>query len=355
MITDAKPNFEGLESLLLLSAQWCYGIYLQTGSLYGENARHMQQRTNWLPITGLILAMVLWASSFIALKLAFTGYHPMVVIFGRMIIASLCFLFLIPYLKGNSYQRGDLKYILFMVICEPCLYFLFEARALENTTASQAGMITAMLPLIVAISAGVLLKEVVTKKTYAGFLLAISGACLLSLGGTTSETAPHPALGNFYEFLAMVCAAGYTISLKKLTERYNPFFLTAVQAVAGSVFYLPMMFFSSSAFPGSFALVPFLSIIYLGVFVTVGAYGLYNFGVSRIPASQASAFVNLIPVFTVFLGWAILGEKFTWVQYLASALVFVGVFISQDRSAQVEKPEILEQDQLAHSPSEDLT
>ena len=310
----------------------------------------MQQRTNMLPIAGLLMAMVLWASSFIALKLAFQGYHPMVVIFGRMFIASICFLFLIPSLKGNTYQRGDLKYILFMVICEPCLYFLFEAKAIENTTASQAGMITAMLPLLVAISAGLLLKEVVTKRTFAGFFLAISGACLLSMNGATSEAAPHPALGNFYEFVAMVCAAGYTIALKKLTERYNPFFLTAIQAFAGSLFYLPMVFISSATFPGSFALVPFLSIIYLGIFVTIGAYGFYNYGVSKIPASQASAFINLIPVFTVFLGWAILGEKFTFMQYLASLLVFVGVFISQDRSVQVKKPEVVEQGEPAYSP-----
>jgi len=282
----------------------------------------MQQRTNMLPIAGLIMAMVLWSSSFIALKLAFQGFHPMVVIFGRMFIASICFLCLFKALKGNTYRRGDLKYILFMVICEPCLYFLFEAKALENTTASQAGMITAMLPLLVAISAGLLLKEVVTKKTFAGFFLAISGACLLSLNGAASVSAPHPALGNFYEFVAMVCATGYTITLKKLTERYNP---------------------------GSFALVPFLSIIYLGVFVSVGAYGFYNYGVSKIPASQASAFVNLIPVFTVFLGWAILGEKFTPMQYLASALVFVGVFISQDKAARVEKPEVIEHGEPAYS------
>jgi drug/metabolite transporter (DMT)-like permease len=310
----------------------------------------MQQRINWLPVAGLLLAMLLWASSFIALKLAFTGYHPMVVIFGRMFIASLCFPFVWRAFKGNTFRKSDLKYILFMVVCEPCLYFLFEAKALENTSASQAGMITAMLPLLVGISAGVLLKEVVTKKTYAGFLLAIAGACLLSVSGNSSESAPHPALGNFYEFLAMVCATGYTIALKKLTERYKPLFLTVIQAFAGSLFYLPLVFLSSAPLPTEFITVPALSIIYMGVFVTLGAYGLYNFGVSRIPASQASAFVNLIPVFTVFLGWAILGEKFTWVQYLASALVFAGVFISQGRSARVEKPEVVEQGEPAYSP-----
>ena len=54
-----------------------------------------------LPILSLILAMLLWASSFVALKLAFRGYHPMQVIFGRMLIASLCFL---PFVVITSYS-----------------------------------------------------------------------------------------------------------------------------------------------------------------------------------------------------------------------------------------------------------
>ncbi|MBT8329347.1 MAG: DMT family transporter, partial [Desulfofustis sp.] len=77
--------------------------------------------------------------------------------------------------------------------------------------------------------------------------------------------------------------------------------------------------------------VPALAVIYLGSFVTLGAYLLYNYGVSKIPASQASAFVNLIPVFAVILGFLILGERFTPIQFVASALVLLGVFISQRR------------------------
>ena len=46
--------------------------------------------------TSLLIAMVLWASTFVALKLAFRAYDPMVVIFGRMLIASLCALF-VPF------------------------------------------------------------------------------------------------------------------------------------------------------------------------------------------------------------------------------------------------------------------
>ncbi|MCE5275706.1 MAG: DMT family transporter [Syntrophaceae bacterium] len=290
----------------------------------------MRNRTYLLPIFCLLGAMVLWASSFIALKLAFAAYDPMVVIFGRMITASLGFCIGASFFRWSLPRREDLTLIGFMVVCEPCLYFLFEASALMNTSASQAGMITAMLPLMVAIAAGVYLKEVVTVRTIAGFIVAIMGACLLSLGAEVNHGAPNPVLGNFYEFMAMVFATGYTIALKRLSERYDPFFLTALQAFAGSIFYLPFLFLPSTTLPIRIDAVPAFSIAYLGIVVTMGAYGLYNYSVSKVPASQAAAFVNLIPVFTVILGWIVLGERFTPLQYVASGLVILGVFMSQD-------------------------
>ena len=65
----------------------------------------------------------------------------------------------------------------------------------------------------------------------------------------------------------------------------------------------------------------------------VGAYGLYNFGVSRLPASQASGFTNLLPVFTLIFAALLLGESLAPAQYAAAALVFAGVALSQWRSA----------------------
>lgn len=287
-----------------------------------ENIRRL------LPIFSLILAMLLWSSSFVALKLAFRGYHPMQVIFGRMFIASLCFVVFIPAFRKLNWRHRDIKYLLIMAVCEPCLYFLLEAKALELTSASQAGMITAMLPLLVAILAWSWLKEQVSRQTLSGFSLAIAGAVWLSLASETSANAPDPLLGNFCEFLAMVCAAGYTVSLKHLTSSYPPLFLTAFQAFVGSLFFFPFLLLPGVGFPGTWETTPALAVIYLGTFITLGAYGCYNYSVSRIPASQAAGYVNLIPVFGVILGILILGDSLNLQQWLACGLVFCGVWLS---------------------------
>ncbi|MCK5914017.1 MAG: DMT family transporter, partial [Desulfuromusa sp.] len=66
-------------------------------------------------------------------------------------------------------------------------------------------------------------------------------------------------------------------------------------------------------------------------FITLGAYGCYNYSVSRIPASRAAGYVNLIPVFSVILGMVILGDTLNLSQWLACGLVFCGVWLSSSK------------------------
>ena len=110
--------------------------------------------TQPLAVAALLVAMALWGSSFVALKIAFADYHPMWVIFLRMLVAAICFLFLLRRVMQFNYHKGDWKRLLGLSLAEPCLYFVFEAKALEYTSAAQAGMIVGLLPLIVALPAG---------------------------------------------------------------------------------------------------------------------------------------------------------------------------------------------------------
>ncbi|MBU2321877.1 MAG: DMT family transporter, partial [Gammaproteobacteria bacterium] len=75
----------------------------------------------------LVVAMALWGSSFIALKVAFAELPAMWVIFGRMLCGSLVFLLAWRWRGHIQYRAGDWKYLLGMTACEPCLYFIFEA------------------------------------------------------------------------------------------------------------------------------------------------------------------------------------------------------------------------------------
>lgn len=286
----------------------------------------------WLAMGGLILATMLWSTSLVVLKIALAKYHAYMLVFGRMLVATLCF---IPFFYRRRHawklQPGSLKYLLFMSLCEPCLYFLFEVEALKQTTASQAGIITAILPLMVAMAASGFLRERMTGRMMTGLVLAMTGVVWLSTGATKSMVAPNPVLGNVLELLAMVCATGYILTAKRLTSHfgYSPFLITASQAFVGVLFYTPLLALPGIQLPHHWDAGFFLAIGYLGAFITLGAYGLYNYGISRIPAGQAAAFINLIPVFTVFWAWLILDERFSGQQCLAAVIILTGVFLSQ--------------------------
>ncbi|WP_461208402.1 DMT family transporter [Desulfocurvus sp. DL9XJH121] len=294
----------------------------------------MPRTPNFAAYAALCLASLFWAGSFSATKIALSGYAPMVVVFGRMFLATLI---LAPFagriLRTCSREPGDWKYLLLMVLGEPCLYFVFEANALRLTTSSQAGMITATMPLFVSVAAYFLLGERLGRKTVAGLLLAALGVVWLSTGGSATADAPDPMLGNTLEVLAMACTVSYIINSKRLSLRYPPLALTMFMSWAGTIFFLPLIFLPGTELPAAFPLGPTLGVVFLCLFATLGAFFCYNYGVKAIPASQAATFVNLIPVQTVIMGWLILDEVFTPHQFAASALVLAGVWLSQQRKA----------------------
>ncbi len=71
------------------------------------------------------------------------------------------------------------------------------------------------------------------------------------------------------------------------------------------------------------------SILYLGIVVTLGGYGLFNYALSRTHASTAAAYVNLIPVFAVILAYFMLNETLSTIQLYASLVILLGVMITQ--------------------------
>ena len=295
-----------------------------------DSAAHRSDQ--WLPVIALLIAALLWGGSFSAMRLSVQAINPWSVMWLRMIVALAVILPFARRLNIAAYQRGDWRLLLPMVLFQPCLYFLLESYALKFTTSSQAGVISASVPVMVAVGAWLLLREPVGPRTFVGLLLSVAGVVILSLTGQAGNTAANPLLGNALELCAMASAAVNIIIVKRLCRRYNPWALTALQVAAGTLFFTPGLVLLVRQPPVLWTGPLIFSLVYLGALVTLGAFGLYNWGMSRIPASRASAFINLVPVTAVAIGWMALGESLSGMQCLAAAAVVVGVAVSQKRS-----------------------
>lgn len=283
-----------------------------------------------MPYLALIAAMLLWSSAFIALKYVFAYYDPLTVLFARMAIATVCLLPLA--LRGRvrwRYQRGDWRWILAMGLAEPCFYFLFEANALTLTSASQAAVITATLPLLASVGALLFLKEPLSRQGWLGIGVSLAGVAWLTAAGEASASAPNPWLGNALEFCAMLCASAYMLIAKRLSARYSALAITGIQTTLGCVWFGLLLLSPWGRWPQAWPALPSLGVLYLGVAVTLGAYGLYTWAVARVAVASAASFINLIPLFTVALAWLLLDERLTSAQFLAGGLVLAGVALCQ--------------------------
>ncbi len=291
--------------------------------------RRVIEPGRYLPVAALFTAVLLWGGSFAAMRLAVQAMSPWSVVWLRMVIALAVILPFAGRLKIGAYHRGDWRLLVPMVLFQPCIYFLLESNALRFTTSSQAGVISTSVPLLVALGAWLILAEPVTRKTFAGLFLSVVGVTVLSLSGGSDTSASNPLLGNLLELCAMASAAVNMILVKRLSERYNPWLLTALQVTAGTLFFSPglVMLIRNPGPAWTVQLV--FSIVFLGGLVTLGAFGLYNWGMSRIPVSRASAFINLVPVTAVAIGWTVMGESLSGLQCAAAAAVILGVGISQ--------------------------
>lgn len=281
------------------------------------------------PRLAVLGAVLLWGGSFSSMRMALNVLTPWSVMWLRMAIALVCILPLYRTINLSAYRRGDWKLLLPAVVLQPCLYFWLESRALQMTTSAQAGIISSSVPLLVAAGAWLTLGETLTKRTVLCLLLAMVGVVTLTLSGHVTEAAPHPLLGNCLELLAMLCAAANMIMIRILGRRYEAWTLTVMQVATGCLFFSPGLLELAHVPVAAFDLRLMCILLFLGVGVTLGAFSLYNWAMTRMPASTVSAHINLIPAVAVTCGFILLGETMTIPQSGAAGMILVSVLMTE--------------------------
>jgi drug/metabolite transporter (DMT)-like permease len=283
-----------------------------------------------LPSALLVVAMFLWGSSFVALKAAFALSDAWWIIWARMVVATLIGLALFPLFPRISLRAQDFPLLLVMAGFEPCLYFIFETLALQYTSAAQAGAITALLPLFIGCAAWIFLREKLEWPFFVGVVIAFGGAVWLSLASAPSIHAVRPWLGNSFEALAMLSAAGYVMAVKKLSLHYQAWHLVLIQNGIGMVFFTPFAMRNPSTRDILFSEdIPWASILYLGAAVSLGAFLCYNLALRYMPASRAAVFTYLIPVFAAGMSVIYLGEELAVSQFVAIGMILCGVIVAE--------------------------
>jgi drug/metabolite transporter (DMT)-like permease len=205
------------------------------------------------------------------------------------------------------------------------LYFLFENTGLVYTSASNASMISAAVPVFTLLTEALFFKLKITWRMTGYIILSIIGVYLVISVSGKLDFSSKTLYGNLLEVGAMGVWVVYVIINKALSNRYPGVIITAVQSFASIFLFIPFIAPEIRQWH-PISLTALLNLLYLGIFCSACAYFFYLFATKRLGAAAASAFINLIPVVSVIFGYLVLGEWITTVQVTGMLLVLGSLF-----------------------------
>ncbi len=291
------------------------------------------ERTKAGVYISVIGAMVMWSMTFVWFKIVNEVYPPFAIVFLRLLAATLIMLGIAGFTSVlQKIQRRDIPSFLILALIYPFVYFIAESIGLTKISASLAAVILAMIPLFVPIGAYLLLNERVTVPNILGILISFLGVLIVIMNLDFSLNA-EPA-GIFLMLLAVLCAVGYTLLVKKLTHRYNVYSITTYQNIFGTLMFLPLfLVFDLQDFAAAgHTMKAILNLGYLAIFGSSIAFILFNYSIKTIGAIRTETFTNLIPVLTAVFAYFMLGEELGLKKIIGIMVVLTGLFISQVKS-----------------------
>jgi drug/metabolite transporter (DMT)-like permease len=282
---------------------------------------------------GVVAAMLMWSLTFVWFKIINEYYGPFTIVFLRLFLSAVILLGISWFSSHlQRIQPGDLMRFLALALVYPFIYFLAESHGLIMITASQGAVIISTIPLVVPVGAYVMLNERLSMLNIIGILISFTGVIIVVMKRDFSFNASP--MGIFLMLLAVFAAAGYTLMVKKMTEKYNAFTITTYQNIIGSILFLPLFLtFEYREFLQAHH--TFRGILNLGnisIFGSSLAFILYNYGVKVLGATKTETFSNIIPVLTAVFGYFMLGEDLGMQKLTGIAVVLTGLFLAQLKS-----------------------
>lgn len=238
-----------------------------------------------------------------------------------------------------SFRGRPLGGIMALAFFQPIVYFICETAGVNLTSSSEAGLMIALIPIVVAMFAGIFLKERPSVLQAVCIVVSVAGVALIVLGGNAPgmEARSGHLLGLLALLGAVVSAAAYNILSRHLSDRFSPVEITFVMMWTGALFFT-LLSLGEHVVAGRIADIwselvqglahggALLAVLYLGVLSSVVAFFCLNYTLSRIEASRAAVFANLTTVVSVVAGVLLRGEVFRWYHLAGGLLILAGVY-----------------------------
>ncbi|MBI4494618.1 MAG: DMT family transporter [Chloroflexi bacterium] len=275
----------------------------------------------------LLLAVALWAGTWVAGKLAVQQLSPLFVGTARYVVSLAVLLPWLAYQRQlTAFGRRDVGPLFGLGLTYVVGVNLLYLSGLQFAPASDGALLAPGLSPILSVGlAALALHERLTRGQGVGFGLALVGlAFLLGVGGAAEGGAR--LLGNLLYLGSAVLWGLQTVLVRVHTYRLSPAVTSSYSILFGSLVLLPFALLDGGwRALGAVDAPTWLSFLYLALPGT-GLPVLFWFqGIQRLGVARSSVFSYLIPVFGVALSMVFLDERLHLLQFLGGALVLGGV------------------------------
>lgn len=301
-------------------------------------------RTQLLAVSALIVSMIIWSVSGIAIKHALVVFPPFTMIVLRF-VPSVLLMLLVGWVRRKhsmfclqKLEWKDVPLFLIAGFCQPFLYYMLETYAydaLNSPTIAETLLSTS--PLLSPLFAAVLLREKVTRNNMIGIVISTAGVFVLSLMGG-SDYSIGSYWGILLAFAAVSAAVIDSIMMRKAPMRYSALSFVFYTQLVSLMFFIPIWWIKEG--PAVFDngqwtmdngqfVTAIGCVAYLTVFASVIAFILFCYALRQIGVTKANAFNNIRPAFTALWMLLFFGEQLPAAKWVGMVLIIVGLFVCQ--------------------------
>jgi drug/metabolite transporter (DMT)-like permease len=279
-----------------------------------------------------LFTVTLWASAFVGIRSAGKALSPGALSLGRLLVGALV-LGIILVVRGERLPRwSQLRSVAWPLLVTGVLWFggynLALNAAERRVDAGTAAMLVNVGPILVALLAGVVLKEGFPRALIGGIAIAFAGVAIIGLA--TTRHAGASADGLVLCLAAAFAYAGGVVAQKPVLRRLPALQTTFLCCAIGAVVCLPfgpaLAQDVRAASPG-----PIVWMVYLGIFPTALAFTTWAYALARTNAGRLAAMTYLVPPISVLLGWLFLSETPPLLALAGGAFCLMGVGVSRRR------------------------
>jgi DME family drug/metabolite transporter len=292
-----------------------------------------------------MMAGVLWGTSFVTIQLGLDdGFHPMVFLAFRLLVAFASALVLVAYLGGlDAWLLRD-PWVWALGLTNSA-GFVAQFFALDLTVATKTALITNLSLIFVAPMSYIWLRERFTPLRIGALLAVIPGVILLTTGGDLDALRGSEFIGDMLALLAGFSWAFYIIISKHVLrdERVKVTRLTLWVMGTTAVFVVPLgaaVMAQGTSPISDVGTVGWGMVVYTGLFCSTLAYMLWTRGLQGVTATVSAILLLVMVVVAAVMDYLVFDTEMGIVAWLGAGILLVAMVM-----VSLERGEVPDQDQ----------